>query len=112
MKLLLPILILLTTLSAQNLELPKSSKVIHYEGFSLEYSEKHEQAKWVAYELTAKEIGHKRKRTDNFRHDPKIKTGSATKADYKGSGYDRGHLCPAGDLKWSQKAISELFLIG
>ena len=34
-----------------------------------------------------------------------------TKADYYNSGYDRGHLCPAGDNKWNQKAMDECFLM-
>ena len=47
------------------------------------------------------------KRKDNFRLDPVIKTGSAILTDYKGSGYDRGHLPPAGDMAWSKEAMSE-----
>jgi len=38
-------------------------------------------------------------RTNDFREDYKVKTGSASLSDYKGSGYDRGHLAPAGDMK-------------
>lgn len=49
------------------------------------------------------------KRTNNFRPDQKVKTGSATLTDYKGSGYDRGHLAPAADMKWSATAMSESF---
>ena len=51
------------------------------------------------------------KRKDNFRLDPVIKTGSAILADYKGSGYDRGHLPPAGDMAWSKEAMSESFFL-
>ena len=50
-------------------------------------------------------------RKDNFRLDPVIKTGSAILADYKGSGYDRGHLPPAGDMAWSKEAMSESFFL-
>lgn len=48
-------------------------------------------------------------RTDDFREDYKVKTGSASQSDYKGSGYDRGHLAPAADFKWSSTAMSESF---
>ena len=49
------------------------------------------------------------KRTDKFIIDPLIETGSATKSDYKGSGYDRGHLAPAADMTWSKIAMNESF---
>ena len=87
-------------------------KVNHYTGFSLQYSEKYEQALWVAYDLTKEEVLNKvTKRTDDFRIDPTIVTGSATLADYKGSGYDRGHLAPAADMGWSYRSMSESFLL-
>lgn len=83
-----------------------------YTGFDLGYNEKYEQASWVAYVLTSKEVKSGTiKRTDNFRADTSISTGSANLADYKGSGYDRGHLAPAGDMKWNPKAMSESFLM-
>ena len=53
------------------------------------YSELHEQAGWVAYELTAKEVAGDVGRTDDFRSEQEIGTGPAPLADYKGSGYDR-----------------------
>ena len=81
-------------------------------GYAFLYSEKHEQPLWVSYKLTKAEVQNKvAKRKDNFRLDPVIKTGSATIADYKGSGYDRGHLAPAADMAWSKKAMSESFLL-
>ncbi len=56
-----------------------------YTGFDLGYNERYEQASWVAYVLTREEvesgtIG----RTDNFRADTSIATGSANRADYRG----------------------------
>ena len=80
-------------------------------GFILAYSEPHEQAAWVAYELTAQEVTGGVGRTDNFRSDHEIGTGSASLADYKGSGYDRGHLAPAGDMTWSRSAMSQSFFL-
>lgn len=93
-------------------ELPKyqpDEQIIHHMGYSLSYNENHEQANWVAYELTAGEVRGSVKRKDAFRSDPMISTGSASLPDYKGSGYDRGHLAPAGDMKWSTTAMSESF---
>jgi DNA/RNA endonuclease G, NUC1 len=81
-----------------------------YPGYTLQYDEKFEQADWVAYEQTKTEVyGNVAKRTDKFREDPNIKTGSATDADYKKSGYDRGHLAPAADMKYSTDAMKDCF---
>jgi len=85
--------------------------VIHHNGFSLLYSEKYEQAAWVAYLLTKKEVYGKIPRSNNFREDPGILSGSAKLEDYKGSGYDRGHLAPAGDLKWSKISMKDSFYL-
>ena len=83
-----------------------------YTGFDLGYNEKYEQASWVAYVLTREEVESGTiERTDNFRADTSIATGSANLADYRGSGYDRGHLAPAGDMKWNSSAMSESFLM-
>ncbi|MFM7466471.1 MAG: DNA/RNA non-specific endonuclease [Crocinitomicaceae bacterium] len=80
-----------------------------HSGYSLVYNEKHEQASWVAYILTKKETQGTAKRGDRFIEDPNISTGSATNADYSKSGYDRGHLAPAADMKWSEKVMAESF---
>ncbi len=85
--------------------------VIHHNGFSLLYSEIYEQAAWVAYLLTKKEVYGKIPRSNNFREDPTILSGSAKLEDYKGSGYDRGHLAPAGDLKWSKISMQDSFYL-
>jgi endonuclease G len=75
----------------------------------LSYNEKHEQANWVAYELTKEKTNKIFERTNRFETDPSIKTGTATENDYKGSGFDRGHLAPAGDMGWSSTAMQESF---
>ena len=51
------------------------------------------------------------KRNDSFRSDPMVRSGSAALSDYKGSGFDRGHLAPAADMKWSSTAMSESFFM-
>ena len=96
------------------IEIPNTNtngQVISHLAYTLEYSETHEQAYWVAYELTASEVSGAHKRSNNFRPDQKIRTGSAALSDYRGSGYDRGHLAPAGDMKWSSTAMSESFFM-
>ena len=95
-----------------SIELPAithTDVIIKHLGYTLSYNEKHEQANWVAYELTAAETHKAVKRSNNFRPDAAVKTGSATDADYKGSGYDRGHLAPAADMSWSAQSMEESF---
>ena len=101
-----------TNLSLLSLEIPlvlNGEKLIQHAGYSFVYSEEHEQAKWIAYVLNNKELDGTFGRSDNFREDPSVSSGSASNLDYAKSGYDRGHLAPAADMKWSEQAMSESF---
>jgi len=90
----------------------KKDQIVKHSAFVLCYSEPHEQAKWVAYRLTAEMCNNNgEERSNDFREDVSVKTKSAHPDDYKKSGYDRGHLCPAGDMGWSEIAMSESFLM-
>ena len=94
----------------KHLELPsigKEDEIVYHKGYTLSYNEKYEQANWVAYELTREETDKSFERTNKFLSDPLVHTGSATDADYAGSGYDRGHLAPAADMGWSQETMYE-----
>lgn len=92
--------------------LPESTtqQVVHHQGYSLSYSEPHEQAEWVAYELKASDLSSNNFERPYFEIDHAVKTRAASWKNYKNSGYDRGHLCPAGDRRQSQTLFNETFL--
>jgi len=108
----LNMILIFIQLHSHSLLLPKHSEsdiIIEHTAYTLKYNEQHEQAEWVAYRIDASELSSEIERTDDFRSDPNVKTGSASLSDYKGSGYDRGHLAPAGIMKTSEMAMSESF---
>jgi endonuclease G len=87
-------------------------QIVEHLAYTLSYDEKREQPEWVAYKLTAAQLqGDRVSRTDNFKEDPLISTGSASLSDYKSTGYDRGHLAPAADFAWSLETMKESFFM-
>ena len=107
-------LIFICSLFSADYLLPASKKdelIINHLAITLLYNEKHEQAKWVAYELESNKLNGNFKRKNQFRIDPKVHTISASPTDYKKSGYDRGHLASAADMKWSKVAMEESFFM-
>ncbi len=99
-----------------------SENYIKHSALFLEYAEDYEQAKWVAHILTPDVITGTAHRSNDFREDPLVTTGTAVEADYflkflqkdstfkyDGFGFDRGHLAPSADFRWSKKALSESY---
>jgi len=86
-------------------------QIISYTQFTLSYNEQHEQADWVAYELTGEEVAMKQERCNCFKTDKSIITKSASKSDYSSTGFDLGHLSPAADNNLSKQANEESFLM-
>lgn len=91
--------------------LPSSTtnQIIKHDYFTLSYNEKYEQAEWVAYELKKSYVRSSNFKRPYFIEDPKVKTGSADWRNYKKSGYDKGHLCPAGDMGFEINAYNDTF---
>ena len=92
--------------------LPSSTtnQIIHHNFYSLSYNENFEQAEWVAYELNKEHLSESQHKRPYFELDTKVKTKSAHYRNFKNSGYNKGHLCPAGDRTFSKEAYNETFL--
>ena len=90
----------------------RTDQVIQHEGYTVSYNADYRIANWVAYVLTDKEArSDKAERQNKFVVEPLVKGASATNEDYTRTGFDRGHLAPAGDMKWSEKAMRESFYL-
>lgn len=101
----------------QGAELPvcpksRSEQIIRHKGYTVSYNSDYRVANWVAYELTNQEARSDAiERSNKFVRDPMVKGASAENGDYTRTGYDRGHLAPAGDMKWSSQAMRESFYL-
>jgi len=100
--------------SVVHFELPKprpNDQIIKHTGYTLSYNSTYNIANWVAYELTAAETKPVVQRNNQFIPDPLLNTGKASNEDYKGTGYDRGHLAPAADMCYSYQTMVESFYL-
>ena len=83
--------------------------LIEHEGFTLLFDTKTMCPRWVAWELTAEETRGKVSRSGvDFKPDDQVpEQYQVASWDYNGGHYGRGHMCPAGDMKWSQQAMQD-----
>lgn len=104
-------------INLDNIEIPtitdeRSDRVITHKGFTLSYNYDWKIPNWVAYELTDIEVKGEVPRYDKFKPDPMVPQNvSAHTNDYKHSGYDRGHMAPAADMKWDEHVMRESFYL-
>ncbi len=102
--------------------LQAQDQLVSHAAMVLAYAEQFEQARWVAHMITQDVTKGTVFRTNDFRVDEKVTTGSAVEEDYflkklkadssfeyDGFGYDRGHLAPSADFRWSKTALSESY---
>ena len=89
--------------------IPRQEQIIHHTGYIVSYNKDLKLPNWVSYELTREETKGKEKRSNRFITDPLVKGLIATNADYARSGYDKGHMTPAADMKWSPQAMEASF---
>lgn len=86
-----------------------TNQLVKHKYYSLSYHEKYEQAEWVAYVLKPSYLKRIDRKRPYFINDKKVKTKSASYRNYKQSGYDKGHLVPAGDMRFSLDAFNDTF---
>lgn len=85
-------------------------QIREYEGFTVSFNKDNHTPNWVGWELLASETEGSESRSDNFWQDATLE-GCPVTYDYSRSGYDRGHMCPAADQKWSAKAMNDCFVM-
>lgn len=101
---------------------PTSEQLVKHSALILDYDEKTEQARWVMHMILPEVKDGGVFRTNDFRTDPLVTTGTAVQEDYfltdtlnsgevkyDGFGYDRGHMAASADYRWSEKALSETY---
>lgn len=89
----------------------RNEQILHRTGYTVSYNSATRLPNWVAWQLTSAHTSGPYKRGGiDFAEDEEVAEPRATDNDYYRSGYDRGHMCPSADNKWSETAQRESFL--
>ena len=83
--------------------------ILRKKSYVVSYNQDTRMPNWVVWQLTAEHTDGELKRMNNFHEEENCPRPRATLQDYKGSGWSRGHMCPAGDNKWSRDAMYDSF---
>ncbi len=87
----------------------REEQIIKKKAYIVSYNKETRQPNWVAWHLTAEHTDGSYGRLGNFHEEDDVPQPRATLQDYRGSGWSRGHMCPAGDNKWDADAMYESF---
>ena len=91
-----------------------SNQVLNYQAIRVNFNPTLRIPNCVAYELTATMVdmadapGHENRKSYNYARDPNVKS-CPENWEYRGSGYSRGHMAPAMDMRWGKTAMAECF---
>lgn len=86
-----------------------SEQILRRTSYIVSYNKETKNPNWVAWKLTAEHTDGVYPRLKNFHEESEVLEPRATPQDYRGSGWSRGHMCPAGDNKWSREAMYDSF---
>jgi len=86
------------------------SRIKEYIGFTISFNKNNRTPNYVAWELLGNETSGTTRRSNKFWTDSELE-GCPDNSDYVRSGYDRGHMCPSADQKWSQEAMDDCFVM-
>lgn len=88
-----------------------TEQIIKRKAYTLSYNKDTKCPNWVAWHLTAEHADGNISRDQSYYEDEDVPIPRATNDDYRGSGWSRGHMCPAGDNKWDEVAMRESNLL-
>lgn len=99
-----------------SIEIPSSpidiqEQILIRKAYTISYNKNTKCPNWVAWELTSSHADGDLPRNSKYYEDEDVPFPRATNDDYRGSGWTRGHMCPAGDNKWDVNAMRESNLL-
>lgn len=89
----------------------KSDIIMKRKGYIVSYNRDNKIPNWVAWHLTSEHVDGKFKRTGGYQEDIEVPIPRANKEDYESTRWSHGHMCPAADNKWDEKAMMESNLL-
>ena len=99
-----------------SIEIPSSpidiqEQILVRKAYTVSYNKETKCPNWVAWELTSSHADGDLPRDSKYYEDDEVPLPRSTNEDYRGSGWTRGHMCPAGDNKWDADAMRESNLL-